>query len=195
MSDSIKGRQIHPRYELLSLLGEGGTSQTFKAIDRIRNQTIVIKQSLEPRFDELILSEFEILRHLDHPNIPSVFDYYLNEDKGGFFSMEFIEGEGLDAYLDRGLPLEQRFFVSLFFQLLSLLHYIHKHQLIHRDIKPANIILSAPVAPTEPGWSPTIRLIDFGLAASSGSEEGHLYGTVPVHISRDPAQRSLWIQQ
>ena len=84
MSDSPK--LDHPRYQIIEKLGEGGMSIVYKAFDRISNQTVVLKQSLQKAYSDHLLHEFEILSRLNHPGIPSAYDFYLEDP--AFLSIE-----------------------------------------------------------------------------------------------------------
>ena len=72
--------------------------------------------------------------------------------------MRLIEGEDLEAVLDRG-PLSPPRAVRIIEQIASALHAAHRIGLVHRDVKPSNILI------TEDDFA---YLIDFGIARAAG---------------------------
>ena len=155
------------RYRALHLMAQGGFGRTFLALDTSRPGDplfCVIKQFL-PTFlspqhhqkaADLFRQEAEQLRQLgEHPQIPQLFDHYEQAD-GQYLVQEFVEGPNLEQQLaQKGIWSETQV-RSLLNQLLPVLRFIHRAQVIHRDIKPENIIL--PVR----GELPV--LVDFGAS-------------------------------
>lgn len=118
-------------------------------------------------------AEFDTLKALDHPGIPRVLDFFL-EEQCPCMVMEFIEGQNLDdwVYKVRGQgrnwilqesdPLVDRQVLHFGLQLCVILEYVHTRGILHRDIKPSNIILR--------DRTERLVLVDFGLArAYTGS--------------------------
>src|SRR5258708_33872375 len=102
--------------------------------------------------------EAHLLAELQHPNLPSIHDYF--EESGRWYLvMSFIQGETLADYLDhtpnQKLSLEETLRVGQ--TLCQVLYYLHPHQppIIFRDLKPTNIMRSA---------DGHLYLIDFGIA-------------------------------
>src|SRR5258708_18507548 len=102
--------------------------------------------------------EAHLLAGLQHPNLPSIYDYF-EENARWYLVMSFIQGETLEDYLSHAprqrLPLEEALHIGL--ELCGVLHYLHTHQpsIIFRDLKPGNIMRSA---------DGRVYLIDFGIA-------------------------------
>ncbi len=147
---------IHPRYELRSPLNAGGMGAIYKAWDRVEEKTVVIKYCADASHQDKFLHEFEILYRLDHPQLPKVYD--VDFLRGPYFTMEWIEGSDLSRILRAEKNISPSLFYSVFFQMLSVLQYLHRHNLVHYDVKPENIMLRADD-------TSAIALIDFGLAA------------------------------
>ena len=102
--------------------------------------------------------EAHLLAGLQHPNLPSIHDYF-EENGRWYLVMSFIEGETLENYLGHAqgqkLTLEETLHIGLV--LCNVLGYLHAHNppIIFRDLKPSNIMRSP---------NGHLYLIDFGVA-------------------------------
>ncbi len=157
-------------------LGEGPSSEVFKAVDMELGRTVALKilrphvefdQSAKERFER----EAKHTSNLVHPNIATVHEY--GQDKGtSFIAMEFLQGRTLELILkDRNLGYEEGLRIAL--QVASALARVHQSGLIHRDLKPANIMVMG---------DGLVKLLDFGICRSNDesniTQEGMLVGTV-----------------
>jgi serine/threonine protein kinase len=73
--------------------------------------------------------------------------------------IEFIESD-LKKILNsvhRGTILEEDHIVTMMYNSLCALNYIHSANLLHRDLKPGNLLVDSNCC---------VRLCDFGLARS-----------------------------
>jgi serine/threonine protein kinase len=146
---------LKERYRIINQIGQGGQATIFKGEDtELGNRLVAIKEmsqdGLSP--DELqeaadaFKREAHMLAGLQHPNIPSIYDYF-QEAGHWYFVMEFIEGETLEDYLARAdggtLPVKEVLDIGI--QLCSVLEYLHNHQppIIFRDLKPGNVMRAA----------------------------------------------------
>jgi serine/threonine protein kinase len=158
---------LKERYRIINQIGQGGQATIFKGEDtELGNRLVAIKEmsqdDLSP--DELqeaadaFKREAHMLAGLQHPNIPSIYDYF-QEAGHWYFVMEFIEGETLEDYFARAeggtLPVKE--VLDMGIQLCSVLEYLHHHQppIIFRDLKPGNVMRTA---------DGHLYLIDFGIA-------------------------------
>ncbi|RUL88554.1 serine/threonine-protein kinase [Tautonia sociabilis] len=143
-------------------IGSGAMGEVYKATQQLkdgRTRTAAVKVvSADFLERDLALKRFqreaEILAQLRHPHIVR---YYAHGKFQGtyYYAMEFVEGETLDAVLERQgfLPWQQ--VVELGIQLCQALQYAHDHQVVHRDLKPSNLMI------TRDG---RLKLTDFGIA-------------------------------
>ncbi len=163
---------LHPRYDIVSRIGEGGMAQTYKARDLAENRWVALK-SLPASASEDDLRrfrrEFEILYPLRHPNLPQAFDL-ITTSGGSFFTMELIEGQGLDRAMASG-SVTAEWLWRVLTRILAALDHLHRHRVIHGDLKPANILMAGDTG------NPVVKVIDFGLAASIG-DIGEVQGTI-----------------
>jgi serine/threonine protein kinase len=160
---TIQG-QNGERFVVEGLLGTGGFSAIYLVRDRrARNKLYALKEILDSNTRERrhLTFEGEILKRLDHPSLPHIYQVFENKQLNRIYIlMDYIEGPDLET-----LRLEQpekHFSLSLTLALMTpiieAVGYLHHQQppIIHRDIKPANII--SPIGSGEP------KLVDFGLA-------------------------------
>src|SRR6185437_3423685 len=95
-----------------------------------------------------------LLARLDHPHIARLLDAGLFEGRQPYLTLEYVEGEPIDAYCSRhALDVQAR--LRLFLDVLAAVSHAHTHLIVHRDIKPGNILV------TRDG---TVKLLDFGIA-------------------------------
>jgi serine/threonine protein kinase/WD40 repeat protein len=104
--------------------------------------------------------EGRVLAKLSHPNVVQVFAIYALDGRP-CLAMEFLEGESLQAYVDKaGGRLPVATWHELFLGAARGLAAAHALGLLHRDIKPENLFVVAERA----GAAGGLKLIDFGLA-------------------------------
>ncbi|NES19270.1 MAG: serine/threonine protein kinase [Symploca sp. SIO3E6] len=150
-----QGEVIAERYQIVTLLGQGGMGSTYAAVDLRTNQRVAIKVvSLQEAGDwktlELFQREAQILATLNHPFIPNYLDYFqldveegtANSDYRFYLVQELVEGESLAALVKQGWHTTEAEVKDIARQVLEILTYIHQLNppIIHRDIKPQNII-------------------------------------------------------
>jgi len=158
--------QLAGRYIILKKIGQGGMAAVYQAADsRIPGKWWAVKEMsdaaiADPQAKQQAVQRFQqeaqMLALLNHPNLPNVSDYF-SEAGRQYLVMEFIEGETLQALLDRHTgPLSERQVVDWGVQLCDVLDYLHSQQppIIFRDLKPANIMLDK---------GGRVKLIDFGI--------------------------------
>jgi tetratricopeptide (TPR) repeat protein/predicted Ser/Thr protein kinase len=172
------GQLLAQRYEVLSLLGEGGMGAVYKARDVELSRMVALKvirpdlarnRAILDRFkQELILAT-----QVTHRNVVRIYD--LGEAEGiKFITMEFVEGEDLSAILHKRVKLPPREAVALIEQVCRALEAAHAVGVIHRDLKPQNIMWETGTG--------RILVMDFGLAKTLEGERmtqtGAMVGTM-----------------
>src|SRR5437868_5945423 len=157
---------LNKRYRIIQQIGKGGFGAVYKAADtQFADRPLAIKEmsqnNLNPQelheATEAFKREAHLLASLTHPNLPRIYEQF--SDTGRLYLvMDYIEGETLEAYLDKmggKLPVDKVLTIGI--QLTSVLEHLHTHQppIIFRDLKPANVMLTT---------DNHIFLIDFGIA-------------------------------
>jgi serine/threonine-protein kinase len=165
------------RYQIESLIGQGGMAAVYKAYDPNLRRTVAIKVihthlSNNPDFVHRFEEEAAAVAHLRHPNIVQVFDF--NHDGERYYMvMEFIAGETLQTRLKRlnaagrRLPVESA--ARFAGDICEAAEYAHQRGMIHRDIKPANVMLDV---------NGKAILMDFGIARIVGGTQHTATGAV-----------------
>jgi tRNA A-37 threonylcarbamoyl transferase component Bud32 len=161
------------KYQIKSKIDQGGWGIVYHGVHKTLNMNVAIKMlkhqmAMDPDFRETFKKEAEIIAKLNHKNIVQVYDIE-NLYQTMFIIMEFIEGESLESILKQqgALPIPQA--INYLTQISSALAYAHSKGIVHQDIKPANIL----VLPDG-----QIKILDFGLACPTGTEDMCLVGTV-----------------
>src|SRR5712691_3395200 len=125
------------RYLIVETAGRGGMGAVYEAVDTRRqpNRHVALKELSQSRLtshEEIekakkrFRGEANMLRSLDHPNLPRVYDSF-EESGRSYLVMEFIEGQTLLQLLQAsgGCPLPTAEIVSYACQLCSVLDYLH----------------------------------------------------------------------
>ncbi len=165
------------RYQVESLIGQGGMAAVYKANDPNLRRTVAIKVihphlSNDPDFVRRFEEEATAVARLRHANIVQVFDYN-HEDDLYYMVMEFIPGETLGSRLKRlnqagrRLPVKDALQFSI--DICEAADYAHQRGMIHRDIKPANVMLDV---------NNKAILMDFGIARMVGGQQHTATGAV-----------------
>ncbi len=161
------GTLLLDRYLIVRRVGGGGMGSVYQARDkRLADRLCAVKEMIELFADqnqrakavEDFKREAEVLAQLDHPSIPTVFDYFI---EGGryYLVMRWIGGGDLAEQIRmRGGIVEEATVTKWAIQICDVLHYIHsqKPPIIYRDLKPANLMLDDK--------NGRVMLVDFGIA-------------------------------
>lgn len=154
------GLVLREKWRLDALLGVGGMAAVYAATHRNGKRAAVKMLHQELSGDSEVCARF--LREgyaantIGHPGCVSVLDDDTAEDGSVFLVMELLQGETLDARLERcggKLPADE--VAQLMDQLLDVLAAAHAKGVVHRDLKPENLFL------TREGQ---LKVLDFGLA-------------------------------
>ena len=160
-------------------LGHGAMGVTYLAMDKVLRRRVALKvidvpdtargsQAVRERF----LREARAAAALRHPNVAAVFQFGASPDATHcYYAMELVEGETLEARVEREGPLKAEPALEISIQITRALMAAAAHNLIHRDLKPGNIMLtSGNAARTEL----EVKVIDFGLAKAIANAGGEM---------------------
>lgn len=182
---------MRERYLLSEILGEGGMGTVYLAKDRILNRRVAIKV-LHSHVENSSASQSRFVReartvaNLSHPNIVSVFDFFVLPTGQLALVTEYVEGKSLETLLESKLSLPAALDISI--EIASALQTAHQQGVVHRDIKPSNVLLSS---------RGQVKLLDFGIAklreddhVTTITRAGDLVGTpaymAPEQVTGEP---------
>jgi serine/threonine-protein kinase len=154
-----KGSRIGP-FELLEVLGEGGSSTVFRACreaDGVR-QYVALKLLARGVYTAEARRRFhherEALARLRHPGIARLIEGGIADNGLAYIALELIDGVPITRHaIARKLPERQR--LTLFLQVCRALESAHRALIVHRDLKPSNVLVTA---------EGNVKLLDFGIA-------------------------------
>lgn len=172
-----EGTVLNDRYEIVRKIGGGGMGAVYLAADKnlggiLRAVKEMVQSYIEEEQQEKAISDFKresmLLTSLDHPSIPTIYDYFYDEKEARFYLvMKYISGGDLSARL-RSAPegrIDEVSVTDWAIQVADVLDYLHNRQppIVYRDLKPANVMID--------GNSGRVMLIDFGIARWINKEE------------------------
>ncbi len=174
------------RYLLKKLLGVGGMSKVYLALDKnLKHKEVAIKimnnyfvtnyQDSIKRF----MGEIEKLCILNHPNIIQIKEQGLTPNAYPFYGypfyvMEYCIGQTLQELLNETGKLAPNVAFKIILKVCRGLKEAHQQGIIHRDIKPGNIFVSAGDVLGE-----VVKIIDFGIAKKI-TEEAKQYNQLTI---------------
>jgi formylglycine-generating enzyme required for sulfatase activity/predicted Ser/Thr protein kinase len=173
------GDVLNGRFDLIELIGWGGMSRVFKAIDLRRAEAgaadpfVAVKVLTGPVSEYFgsitaLQREAHKLQSLAHRNVVRVIDC----DRDGatiFMTMEYLAGESLQKKLRarKFAGIDRSAAESVIISIADALEYAHANDIAHGDLKPGNVIITT---------QGIVKVIDFGLArfvARPGATQTH----------------------
>lgn len=163
------GTRLDP-YRILDFIGEGGMGEVYLA-ERADGQfekkyalKVLSKGWINNRVIHRFLQERQILAKLKHPNIATIHDAGVTDNKRPWFVLDYIEGRHIDSYCrDMNLAVEAR--ITLMVAVCQAVAYAHNQGIIHRDLKPGNILMVESTDQVRP------IILDFGVAAQMDARQ------------------------
>lgn len=150
-------RVLQERYQVIRELGRGGDGAVYLCSDRRLHGSMWAIKELVAGGPERAAFEREasILSQLEHPRIPVVVDFFV-QDENGYLVREFLDGPSMYDLVEKKGPVSEAQAIQWGVQLAEVLAYLHQRKppLYHRDLKPQNVMVMPD----------GVRLIDFGLA-------------------------------
>ena len=161
---------LNGRYEIVRRIGGGGMGAVYLAKDRNlgdapRAVKEMVESHLDPTQHEKAIGDFKreslLLTSLEHPCIPTIYDYFYDDTLGRFYLvMKYISGGDLASRMRAALNgrLDEKTVTDWGMQVADVLEYLHSRPkpIIYRDLKPANLMID--------GNTGRVMLIDFGIA-------------------------------
>jgi serine/threonine protein kinase/tetratricopeptide (TPR) repeat protein len=151
------------------VLGAGAMAVTYRARDTILNSTVALKVigrklAENPTARARFLREARAAAKIHHPNVARV-SHYGEEDGECFYAMELVEGETLEARVQRDGPLALPLALEVIQQTARGLAAAEVCGVVHRDIKPSNLMIESAAS-----GEPLVKIIDYGVAKIMASD-------------------------
>jgi len=167
-------------FQIISTIGRGGMGAVYLVNHLGLQRKFALKMLLPDLVNEQTWQRFKAeartVAALHHPCIVKVYDLGVHENSLPFYSMDYVQGETLEALVQAGgLPLPR--VLNLFIQILDGLAYAHRNGVVHRDLKPANIIVED---------DDSLKILDFGIAKLLDSPVANQNLTVSGEIFGSP---------
>ncbi|MER5732457.1 protein kinase [Streptomyces sp. NPDC002138] len=170
-------RIIGERYQLATVLGQGGMGQVWTAYDRRLDRRVAVKllrpdkvagpgtvaEELRRRF----VRECRVTAQVDHPGLVTVHDAG-NDGDELYLVMQYVEGADLADHLAEHDPYPWPWAVSVVAQLCSVLSAVHAVPIVHRDLKPRNVMVRP---------DGTVTVLDLGVASVMDTDTTRLTHT------------------
>ncbi len=186
------GDLVGNRYKILSLIASGGMGIVYKVEQVYLGKILALKVLNASCASDVTVRRFQHEARaafgIDHPNLISVHDFGLLEDKVPFLVMDYVNGESMSERIRSRGTLTVAEAVPIFLRICFGLGYAHGQGVIHRDIKPSNIMLVDNMSTREEG---SVKIVDFGIAKFTQVEKddiqaltrtGEVFGS-PLYMS------------
>ncbi len=185
--DALVGTKLG-EYVVEERVGIGGMGIVYRAVQPLIGNSVAIKV-LRPDViaDEndlqRFLGEARTVNSIRHRSIISIFGASDTPDGRKYLVMEYLEGESLEARLQREGRLPAADALPILEDVLSALAAAHSANVVHRDLKPANVFLV-----NQSDGRPWVKLLDFGLARGANKQDVSRIAGTPDYISPEHAR-------
>ncbi|OMJ80342.1 hypothetical protein SteCoe_19441 [Stentor coeruleus] len=145
--------------EILQTLGTGSFGRV--RLSRIKQTGAYVALKILKKAEILklkqvdhVISEFSILRTINHPFLVNLLGY-TQDERYLYFALEFVQGGELFTYLRTVGKLDANHARLYSGQIVVMFEYMHSLNIVYRDLKPENLLICSD------GY---LKLTDFGFA-------------------------------
>lgn len=176
-------------FSLNNVLGKGSSGTVYKGKNDKTGNSVAIKcvdqrTLITDYAKELIRSEIDIMKQLDHPNIVKLHGF-IRTMNNTYIIAEFCGGGDLRDFMKKMRRMNEKEALRIMSEIVSGVNELAKNGIIHRDLKPANILVQDGV----------FKLTDFGFAKKVDDFEEQmmvsLVGT-PLYMSPQILKRQKY---
>ncbi|MFF2889809.1 serine/threonine protein kinase [Paenibacillus sp. NPDC057967] len=149
------------RYRIDRLLGMGSYGQAYACTDLSTSSVVLLKRNKPSKGStgiELLRRESDLMRSLEHPQIPGWLNYGVRRRDEALI-MQYIEGHNLEfGIYEHGMTYKATEGLAVLKALMGPLSYLHAQGYVHRDVRIPNVMQQ----------DGKLFLIDLGLACRIG---------------------------
>lgn len=165
--------RLQDKYEFLTVIGSGGAGVIYKARQQPLGRLVAVKMIhsnlMSPTAVKRFHQEARTISRLSHPNIITVFDFGISEERQPFMVMDYVEGTPLNELIQEHGTLSLSLTNEIAKQICDGMMHAHAQGILHRDLKPSNVMLV-----TMEGGQHLVKILDFGLAKILVDDEADL---------------------
>jgi serine/threonine protein kinase len=193
------GDIVGERYRVQSLVGYGGMGMVYKVEQIFLGKELALKILHGRSATDVTVRRFQHEARaafgIDHPNLISVHDFGLLDQRVPFLVMDYVRGQSLAHLVEKCGTLTVDEAVPIFLRICFGLGYAHERGVIHRDMKPSNIMLVDGMSASDEG---RVKIVDFGIAKFTQLEAseiqaltrtGEVFGS-PLYMSPEQCSGS-----
>ncbi|MEO6771728.1 MAG: serine/threonine-protein kinase [Kofleriaceae bacterium] len=163
-------------YAIEEKIGQGGFGTVYRAVHPVIGKVVAIKVlarkfSADPEMVSRFIAEARSVNQIRHRHIIDIFLFGHLEDGRNYYVMEYLDGEPLDARLDRDQRLGLADALPILRGIARALDAAHAKGVTHRDLKPENVFLVHEPTDEQGGHEVWPKLLDFGIAKLMGSDD------------------------
>jgi serine/threonine-protein kinase len=191
------GTSIGSSVRLIEPIGEGAMGRVWLGEHTSLNIRVAVKllhdrtATEDPGALDRFVREGRTLARVKSPHVVQVLDQGTTDEGERYVVMELLEGESLEARLERKKRLTVRQAAVVITGVARALAAAHRVGVVHRDVKPGNIFL----AQTTEG--PLVKVVDFGIARLADQQDrraitidGAVLGT-PAYMCPDQLNEQI----
>ncbi len=184
----LRGTLLGGRYELLDLLGAGGSGAVYEAIDRVTDRLRAVKVALASGDEEArarFAREAKIAGRAESPFLVEIVDHgHDAANKVDFLVMERLRGADLGAVLRERVRFTPAEAATILDQVARGLACLHAEGVVHRDVKPENVFVLENAGPRDLH----VKLLDLGIAKRFDVEAARTTAAVGTPAFMAPEQ-------
>lgn len=137
--DKLVGTTFVERYDILSVLGEGGMSIVYKAHHAMMDRIVAIKilKNFESAGEKMFFrfqQEARAASSLSHNNLITTYDFGVTPEGRAYLVMDYLEGRSLEQIITQDGPLKPERAAKVFAQVCDGLEHAHSKGVVHRDV-------------------------------------------------------------
>jgi serine/threonine-protein kinase len=164
-------------YVVEGKIGQGAFGSVWKATHPLIGKVGAIKvlarrYSVDPEIVSRFVAEARAVNQIRHRNIIDIFSFGQLPDGRHYYVMEYLDGEPLDARIERAGRLSLAEALPILRGIARALDAAHAKGIAHRDLKAENVFLA-----TDPEGAVFPKLLDFGIAKLLAPDDQHKHKT------------------